>query len=316
MDGAKRGKNCPRVSIGLPVYNGEEYLKYALDSILSQTYEDFELIVSDNGSTDRTEKICRDYASKDKRIRYYRNDKNLGAAWNFNHVFELSSGEYFKWATHDDLYAPDFLRKCIELLDKDPSVVLCHTKTTWIDPQGKSCNKYEVTPPTDSPKPAQRFGYLICVNYPCFPLFGLMRAESARATRLFGNYMHADRIFLARLALLGRFYEISEYLFFSRVHPGQSTMYSAHPHLYYIWWDPRNKTRRFIFPEWRLFWEYSKCAWSGPLSARERVACCLNVGRWLRRHWNSMLRDLVKAAIRARFTADSLTNRTTAARSH
>jgi glycosyltransferase involved in cell wall biosynthesis len=87
----------PRVSIGLPVFNGEKYLAEALDSILSQTYRDFKLIISDNASTDRTEQICREYAAKDRRIRYYRNEKNIGAPKNFNRVFELSSGKYFRW---------------------------------------------------------------------------------------------------------------------------------------------------------------------------------------------------------------------------
>jgi glycosyltransferase involved in cell wall biosynthesis len=95
----KLGRDKPRLSIGMPVFNGEKYLKEALDSILAQTYSDFELLISDNASTDRTEQICREYAAKDRRIRYYRNEKNIGAPKNFNRVFELSSGKYFRWAT-------------------------------------------------------------------------------------------------------------------------------------------------------------------------------------------------------------------------
>jgi len=114
----------PRVSIGLPVYNGENYLEEAIDSILAQTYKDFELIISDNASTDRTPDICQAYANKDPRIRYYRNEKNIGAAVNFNRVFELSSSEYFKWAAHDDIIAPDYISECIEILDNDDSIVL------------------------------------------------------------------------------------------------------------------------------------------------------------------------------------------------
>src|SRR5688572_10868700 len=98
----------PRVSIGLPVYNGENYLAEAIDSILAQTFEDFELIISDNASTDRTQEICEAYAAKDGRIRYYRSEVNKGSAWNFNRVFELARGEYFKWAAHDDYIAPEY----------------------------------------------------------------------------------------------------------------------------------------------------------------------------------------------------------------
>jgi glycosyltransferase involved in cell wall biosynthesis len=84
----------PKVSIGLPVYNGEAYIQNAIDSILFQSFTDFELIISDNASTDETEKICREYADKDLRVRYYRVEQNRGAAWNFNRVFKLSSGQY------------------------------------------------------------------------------------------------------------------------------------------------------------------------------------------------------------------------------
>jgi glycosyltransferase involved in cell wall biosynthesis len=114
------------VSIGMPVCNGAKFITEALDSILNQTFENFELIVSDNASTDETGKICREYMAKDSCIRYYRSKQNFGAAWNFNHVFKLSSGKYFKWAAHDDVIAPDFPLKCVEVLERDPSVVLCH----------------------------------------------------------------------------------------------------------------------------------------------------------------------------------------------
>ena len=102
-----------RVTIGLPVYNGETYLEETLDSILNQTYTEFELIISDNGSSDGTRLICEEYAAKDDRIKYYRSVKNLGAAPNYNRAFELSSGEYFKWADYDDPLAPEFLSKCV-----------------------------------------------------------------------------------------------------------------------------------------------------------------------------------------------------------
>ena len=110
----------PRVSIGIPVYNGGRFIKEAIDSILAQTFEDFELILSDNASTDETEEICKEYATLDRRIRYYRNEENLGAAKNYNRVFELSNGEYFKWASHDDLCAPEYLERCIAALCPPP----------------------------------------------------------------------------------------------------------------------------------------------------------------------------------------------------
>ena len=118
----------PRVSIGLPVYNGEAHIEEAISSILAQSYRDFELVISDNGSKDKTQQICSEYAKRDRRIFYYRFEKNIGAARNFNRVFDLSSGEFFKWAASDDVIAPEYLSKCLSVLEQNPSVVLVHSK--------------------------------------------------------------------------------------------------------------------------------------------------------------------------------------------
>src|SRR5687768_11197719 len=126
----------PRLSIGLPVYNGERYLQGAIESLLSQTFDDFELIICDNASTDRTQSICTAFAARDPRVRYFRNDRNVGAAGNFNLAFRRSRGRYFKWAAHDDLHEPDYLARCVAALDADPSAVLCQTATRVIDPVG------------------------------------------------------------------------------------------------------------------------------------------------------------------------------------
>ncbi len=130
-------QHSPRVSVGLAVYNGENFIRAAIDSILAQTFTDFELVISDNASTDKTQEICLEYAAKDGRIRYYRCERNMGAAWNQNRVFELSRGEYFRLAAHDDVIAPEYLAKCVEVLDQNPSVVLCHSWTKAINDQGE-----------------------------------------------------------------------------------------------------------------------------------------------------------------------------------
>lgn len=116
-------KNNFKVSIGLPVYNGENFLKYALDSLLSQTFRDFEIIISDNASTDNTPKICQEYVLKDKRIRYIRQNNNMGALWNFNFVLKQSNKEYFIWVSSDDKLHPEFLEKNIDILEKNKNVV-------------------------------------------------------------------------------------------------------------------------------------------------------------------------------------------------
>src|ERR1700689_1019951 len=127
---------APRLSIGLPVYNGERYLAESLDSLLGQSYENFELIISDNASTDATADICRRYGQQDSRIRYFRQPKNIGLSPNHNFVFEQSSSEFFKWAASDDLYARDLLKYCIEALDEYPDIALAHCWTAIIDSGG------------------------------------------------------------------------------------------------------------------------------------------------------------------------------------
>jgi glycosyltransferase involved in cell wall biosynthesis len=271
-------KDKPSVSIGLPVFNGENYLEEALDSILAQTYTDFELIISDNASTDGTEEICRAYATKDRRIRYYRNEQNLGAAWNYNRVFELSTGEYFKWAAHDDLCAPEFLELCVEVLDRDTSVVLCHSKTRIIDEHGKPLFNYIVKLNTDSTKPHERFRDMISVEHWCFQVCGVARARALRMTPLIANYTGSDRNLLAELSLIGRVYEIPEYLFFRRQHSKQSTSSFPDGRERMTWFDPTN-AGRIRFPIWLKFHGYFTSVIRVPMSRYERTLCYIQLGR-------------------------------------
>lgn len=286
------GKERPRVSIGVPVYNGADYLAETLDSLLSQTFSDFELIISDNASTDSTESICRAYAVKDSRIRYFRNRANLGAAANYNRVFELSSGEYFKWAAHDDLCAPELLERCVKVLDRDPSVVLCYSRTKAIDEQGDVVKVYPPKPEAGSTKPQQRFYEFVVVPHPCVAAFGLIRASALSKTRLIGNYPASDRPLLGELSLLGRFYEIPEFLFLYRNHPGQS--WRAHPthRDQQVWYDPARK-KKLTFPHWRLFQEHLRSVSRAPLSGAERAVCYLYMGWWFRKHWRQLASNLV-----------------------
>jgi glycosyltransferase involved in cell wall biosynthesis len=270
-------KDKPRVSIGLPVFNGENYIVEALDSILAQTYTDFELIISDNASTDRTEEICRAYAAKDERIRYFRNETNLGATANFNRVFELSSGEYFKWAAHDDIIAPDFLLKCVEVLDQDPSVVLCYTKTKTIDERGKAIEKCIVKLNTDSTRPHKRFRDMISVEHWCFQICGVARASVLRMTPLIASYSGSDRNLLAELSLIGRVYEIPEYLFFRRDHPKTSTRLFPGNRERMAWFDPT--AALFPFPSWLTFRGYFISITRVPMSRYERMLCYIQLGR-------------------------------------
>ncbi|MGH9198508.1 MAG: glycosyltransferase family 2 protein, partial [Acidimicrobiia bacterium] len=116
----------PRVSIGLPVYDGEDFIAEQIESLLKQSFGDFELIIADNASTDRTQQICLGYSAQDPRIRYIRNATNVGPVANHNLLIDSARGGYFKFAAHDDIHERDFLARCIEVLDSDASVVLAY----------------------------------------------------------------------------------------------------------------------------------------------------------------------------------------------
>jgi glycosyltransferase involved in cell wall biosynthesis len=240
------------VSIGLPVYNGERYLANALDSLLRQTFEDFELIICDNASTDRTQQICHSYVDKDKRIRYFRNPVNLGAAVNFRRTFELSSGQYFKWATYDDLHGPTFLECCVDILDREPLVVLAYPKTKLIDASGRVISDYDDCLHLQSPKASERFIHLMQNIKLCNAQYGLVRSTILKKTALIGAFIGSDISLLAELALYGKFWEIPEFLFYRRLH---SSAYSNQKDTTALleFHDPKIKHRSPL-TTWRHFW--------------------------------------------------------------
>lgn len=270
----------PRVSIGLPVYNAEEYLSAALESLLTQTFRDFEIIICDNASTDGTEAICQRFASRDRRIRYCRNPYNIGAAANFNRTFKLSSGEYFKWAAHDDLCAPEFLARCVEVLDRDPGVVIAYPCAKFIAKNGEELEPYTKKLPTDSPNLAKRYEALLRFGYKCHQIYGLIRREALARTPLIGAYVHGDGVLLVRLALLGRFEEIPEYLFFRRQHQDQSSSMVGDYCRWAVWFNPELRGK-MLFPYWRMHFEFFRSIHMAPLSWADRVLCYRHIARYI-----------------------------------
>lgn len=235
----------PRVSIGMPVYNGERFIREALDSILAQSFTDFELIISDNASTDRTEEICRAYAAHDARIRYFRNENNLGAAANFNRTFELSTGEYFKWAAHDDVLARTYLLRCVETLDQaSSSVVFCFPLMILIDEEGKvmkRCgfvSKRAVCRGRDGLREL-RFSEVVRLTGAriVHVFWGLARTSALRKTRLLGTYAAADLVLAEELSLVGEFLQIPEHLFYQRLHGQQKLRARRSRKEEGMWWD-------------------------------------------------------------------------------
>lgn len=284
----------PRLSIGLPVYNGERFLRFALDAILNQTYRDFELIISDNASTDSTMLICQDYAARDSRIRYCRNMENIGSAANFNRVFDLARGQYFKWSAADDIISPTFLEKCIEVLDQDPSVVLSYSKADRINSSGKLDGMYDYPMRVNDPSAHVRFSDLILVNHFCIAVFGVMRRDVLAKTPLIDKYVGSDRVLLAELGLRGRFVEIPEYLFHRRDHPQASgRLFTIYNRL--AWFDP-SKRSRINLVNWKVGWEYLRAINQVSLPLVEKVQSYKSALRWFVMRRRVLIEDF-KAAI-------------------
>jgi glycosyltransferase involved in cell wall biosynthesis len=213
----------PRISIALPVYNGERYLAQAIGSILDQTYRDFELIISDNASTDATEEICRSFEAQDGRVRYIRQPRNIGASPNFNICYALASGEYFKWAAHDDYLEPEYLAACVEVLDAKPDAVLCQSLVRLIDDRDRLIEIHRpIEPAAASPLPSERFAARIR-SPRCLDIWGLIRTKALRDSVLIGSYIGMDRALLLELALRGRFVSIDRPLFTNRDQPERAT---------------------------------------------------------------------------------------------
>ncbi|MHC5256271.1 glycosyltransferase family 2 protein [Streptomyces sp. UC4497] len=271
----------PRLSIGLPVYNGEEYLAESLDALLGQTYEDFELVITDNASTDGTEAICRDYAARDARIRYIRLPRNIGAAPNHNYVFTQCHGELFKWASHDDLYARDLLRRCVQALDEHPDVILAHADQAVIDENGKVKVPYAYTLNTDSPRAPARFRSML-FEPGGDDFYGVIRADVLRKVKPHDSYHHADRTFVAEIGLHGPFYQVPELLYFRRDHPTRAERANPSKRSRCVNLDPRRAGP--LHPTPRLLAEYVlgfvSAIRRAPLSSAERRACYGHLAAW------------------------------------
>jgi glycosyltransferase involved in cell wall biosynthesis len=243
--------STPKVSIGLPVYNGERYLRAAIDSILAQTCRDFELIICDNASTDGTAAICARYAAQEPRIRYHRQPRNIGATANFNRTFELARGIYFKWAAHDDLVEPTYLEKCVAALEQAPDAVLCQSLVKIVDDQGEFLEEYDHTIcGTDSQRASVRFAARLWPN-DCQEVFGVIRSDALRRTELIGYHLGGDRTLLVDLALLGRFLLVPEVLFLNREHPWRFKRQHRYPSSELAWYTP-DKAKRGKLSGWRM----------------------------------------------------------------
>lgn len=312
---------APKVSIGLPVYNGENYLEQSVQSILDQTFGDFELIISDNASTDATGEICRGFAAEDARVRYFRQERNLGLALNSNFTFQVARGSYFKWVSHDDLHSPRFLETCLDALERERDAVLACPRYRlideagneiairreksghfWVNREGKKSPIRPYDPPRrlHSSRASERFRDLLLKTNWDIEIYGVVRADALRRTGLHGTYHGTDKRILAELTLMGRFVEIPEVMFLYRQHPVQALLYKASTAVRDRYLGGGGLPS--LVPRFQNLLGYARAVKQSALPALEKARCYAAIAEWVVRpgRWPALtletwrnLRDIV-----------------------
>ena len=269
----------PRLSIGLPVYNGESLLPEAIEALLGQSYKDFELIISDNASNDRTAEICHGYEEQDSRVRYIRQSRNIGMVPNHNFLVGVARGEFFKWASYDDLYARDFLQRCVDALDKHPEAALAHAWCVLIDDAGEPVQFFRYPEATAAPRAPDRFRSMLFDGKGDWT-YAVFRTSILRQTPLHGTYHGGDRTLITEFALHGTLYQVPDWLFFRRDHPNR--------HLSTRGWSAtfdHRRASRLRNPAIRLYAEYLRGYVSAvrraPLPRAEKRECYGHLAQWL-----------------------------------
>jgi glycosyltransferase involved in cell wall biosynthesis len=289
----------PALTVGLPVYNGERFLSESLDSILGQTLEHFRLVISDNGSIDATETICRDYARRDARIDYVRYEVNRGAAWNYNNVFRLCETPFFRWAASDDLFVPTCFERSAEVMaEAHEGVALCYAQTTIIDGAGEIIGPYDDGFDLRAPAPHARIGRIVRYMVQGNPTFGLVRAKALRATRGHGSFPGADWVLMMEIALQGEVWEIPERLFLRRRHEAISRTPTTTLAEYSRFLDPAAKPVKH--ERLRLLREYLAAVRHADLTPLERAQCYAAVSAAWSRRYGSIKRPLRRLEMASR----------------
>lgn len=258
----------PLISVGMPVYNEEKYLRESIESILDQDYDNFELIISDNASSDGTERICRDLAIRDTRIKYSRNIENIGAIDNFNKVFIEAKGDYFMFAGGHDLWSNNFMSSCLDILQSDSSSVISFASTVWIDEENNPVKKRSLFYDTGDSDPVTRFMYVLWG--PMNPVYGLIRTDSLRKVRLDTKTIGADLILLSELSFLGQFSYNSEAVWFRRIKHGEETREQKIIRYQNVLFSKGNKLLK-IMPHVKIPFELWRSIAKADLSLKDKI---------------------------------------------
>ena len=264
----------PKLSVGMPVYNGEADIHEAVNSVLSQTFTDFELIISDNASTDSTQVICEEYARKDSRVRYIRNDVNIGASDNYNAVVYKAEGQYFKWASSNDYCMPTFFEKCIEVLDNNQDVVVCYPRAKLFRHVIEDGEEYVDGLTLSGDSACERLKVFFEAIQLNNVMNGLIRTEMLKKTSLIKVYFSSDTVMMGELSLYGKYVEIPEYLFYRRMDEATATKLKSSEEVikHYL---PEGKSH-MLLQNWKMHFGYVAAVFRAPIPFLERL-CALRL---------------------------------------
>jgi glycosyltransferase involved in cell wall biosynthesis len=252
--------DVPAVAIGMPVYNAEEYLPATIGAILAQDFRDFELIISDNASTDRSAEICESFARQDSRIRFVRQPSNLGATVNFRFVLDQSRAPLFMWAAADDVRSPDFLTQTVAVLHNRPDVIAANCRTRFDN--GTFARDRMGDGPIEHDDPAQRvlafFGYWHANGryYSLFRREALMRNQALRDE----EYLASDWSIVLELLKLGKIAQADG----GELILGSRGMSSRNLFRYY-----HRSVIDYVLPLWK-FWRFTERLSATGFTARQR----------------------------------------------
>lgn len=279
-------QTAPRVSIGVPVFNGARFLEHALDSLLAQTLQDVEIVISDNASTDETEVICKRAMARDPRVRYWRSPVNRGLVWNHRRVLAMATGEYFMFAPHDDWFAPEYVERCVMALQADPEISYVVAETILVDEAGVEMGREVARQRLADPSPTTRFWDVLVVQGG-INWYGVTRRALLAHIHAYRPLPRGERIVLAELALWGKFHRIDGDLYYRRIHDNQNTMLRFDRGAETRALDPSRTGRvrdsiPILLTEY--VFAYVRCVATAPLGLKERIRGFGRVARWVLAH--------------------------------
>lgn len=268
--GPTADESRPMVSFAIPVRNGERFLGRALESILAQDFDDFEVIVCDNASTDGTGELVRGFVQRDPRVRYTRNEENIGQIENFNRVYELSRGEFFRWMGADDWLEPDFTSKCVAALKARQDAIGVTTQWRYVDDQNHVDILDVSGPRVDAPTASQRLHLVFSIFHSrqqilFDPIYSLIRRDALERTEMLSISRWTDRLLAVELCIQGSFCHLDEVLSARRNSrdPRSVRLPRYHDRL-------KEKERGH---RWMLYMGYAKIVNHASLAMRQKFHC-------------------------------------------